>query len=55
MNKKKTKEFKKEVQQILEKFNFDSETRRKIFSLVVEYATPTLNQPVKKEKPNDNQ
>tara|TARA_R100001086_G_C11738961_1_gene231916 strand:- start:362 stop:526 length:165 start_codon:yes stop_codon:yes gene_type:complete len=54
MNKKKEKEFKKEVQQILEKFNFDSETRRKIFSLVVEYATELPNKNVKKGKPNDN-
>tara|TARA_Y100000592_G_C5303484_1_gene236627 strand:- start:148 stop:312 length:165 start_codon:yes stop_codon:yes gene_type:complete len=54
MNEKNKKEFKKEVQQILEKFNFDSETRRKIFSLVVEYATELPNKSIKKEKSNDN-
>ena len=30
--------FKEDIQQILEKFQFDGETRRKFFSLLVEYA-----------------
>ena len=49
------KKFEKEVQQILEKFNFDSETRRKIFSLVIEHTNPPLNKDNKKEQPDDNQ
>ena len=30
--------FKEDIQNILEKFQFDGETRRKFFSLLVEYA-----------------
>ncbi len=35
--KKKDTEFKKDIQEILKKFDFDSQTRRKIFSLVMEH------------------
>ena len=44
------KKFEEDIQHILEKFDLSSETRRQIFSLIVEY---TDQQATEKAIPND--
>jgi len=44
------KKFEKDIQHILEKFDLSSQTRRQIFSLIVEYAD---QQRTEKSIPND--
>jgi len=44
------KKFEKDIQHILEKFDLSFETRRQIFSLIVEYAD---QQSTEKSIPND--
>jgi hypothetical protein len=41
------KKLEKEIQQVLEQFEFDEETRRKIFSLVLEVAQEQAQKPKK--------
>jgi len=48
------KEWKKEIQQVLEQFEFDEETRRKIFSLVLEMAQEKAQKPQKKKEGSQN-
>jgi putative IMPACT (imprinted ancient) family translation regulator len=44
------KKFEKDIQHILEKFELKDESRRQIFSLIMEYAD---QQPTEKAIPND--
>mgnify|MGYP003657094424 CR=1 FL=1 len=57
MTKRKTakqKDLEKEIQQVLEQFEFDDETRRKIFSLVLEVAQEKVQKPQKKKEGSQN-
>jgi hypothetical protein len=58
MTKRKTakqKDLEKEIQQVLEQFEFDDETRRKIFSLVLEVAQEKVQKPQKKKGSQNDQ
>ena len=46
--------FKEDIQNILDKFEFSGETRRKFFSLLVEYATEQQAGNPKKGNQNDH-
>jgi len=47
------KQFRKEVKKILENFHFDEETRREIFSLVMQYATQKAQKPPETDSETD--